>query len=116
MFIKQHGIDAVRLWLDERRVRFDAVVAANDGMASGVLEELQRRNIRVPEDVALFGFDDRNSRDISGPAYHRQAARSGARAKSVRDNLGSNEGPEVHRVTTVKSQLVLRRSADALLQ
>jgi signal transduction histidine kinase/AraC-like DNA-binding protein len=44
--------------LDERRVSFDALVAANDTMAVDALHELQRRGIRVPEDVAVTGFDD----------------------------------------------------------
>jgi LacI family transcriptional regulator len=36
----------------------DAVVSANDQMAIGVLKALGRAGIRVPEDVALVGFDD----------------------------------------------------------
>jgi LacI family transcriptional regulator len=36
----------------------DAVVSANDQMAIGVLKALGRAGIRVPEDVAVVGFDD----------------------------------------------------------
>lgn len=38
-------------------LEFDALVCLNDRMAQGALEELNRRKIRVPEDVALVGFD-----------------------------------------------------------
>ena len=36
----------------------DAVFAANDMMAAGCLEALERRGVRVPTDIALGGFDD----------------------------------------------------------
>lgn len=53
----ESGAVAIRE-LRERRVRFDAVFAANDAMASGAIAELQRDGVRVPEDVAVAGFDD----------------------------------------------------------
>jgi DNA-binding LacI/PurR family transcriptional regulator len=39
-------------------LKFDAVVSANDEMALSALGELERRGLRVPEDVALVGVDD----------------------------------------------------------
>jgi LacI family transcriptional regulator len=38
--------------------RFDALFAANDDMAIGALQALRRVELRVPEDVAVAGFDD----------------------------------------------------------
>jgi LacI family transcriptional regulator len=41
-----------------RRQLPDAVVSANDQMAIGVVKALARAGVRVPEDVAVVGFDD----------------------------------------------------------
>ena len=38
--------------------RFDALFAANDDMAIGALQALRRAGARVPDDVAVAGFDD----------------------------------------------------------
>jgi phosphoserine phosphatase RsbU/P len=57
-FLRASGRRAIASLLDERRVDFDAVVAANDRMAAGAQVELLARGIRVPEDVAVCGFDD----------------------------------------------------------
>ena len=42
----------------ERRPDIDAVFAASDLMAAGVLRALRRAGRQVPEDVAVVGFDD----------------------------------------------------------
>jgi DNA-binding LacI/PurR family transcriptional regulator len=41
-----------------RRPGIDAVFAANDQMAAGALTVLRERGRRVPDDVAVVGFDD----------------------------------------------------------
>ena len=42
----------------DRAPDLDAVFAANDVMAAGALDVLRERGIRVPDDVAVAGFDD----------------------------------------------------------
>ena len=57
-FIFDTGVEAIRLLVDERKLDFEAIVAASDQMALGALEALQARGINVPNEVALAGFDD----------------------------------------------------------
>jgi LacI family transcriptional regulator len=40
-----------------RSPRPDAVACANDQMATGVMREFQRAGVRVPDDIAVTGFD-----------------------------------------------------------
>jgi DNA-binding LacI/PurR family transcriptional regulator/serine phosphatase RsbU (regulator of sigma subunit) len=61
------GAQAVRSMLDERKVTFEALVAANDYMALGAIEALARRGIEVPQKVAVIGFDDADEARFSTP-------------------------------------------------
>jgi DNA-binding LacI/PurR family transcriptional regulator len=56
-FTPAGGERAMRDLLD-RRPDLDAVFAANDLTAAGALRVLRERGLRVPEDVAVVGFDD----------------------------------------------------------
>ncbi|MFF0461967.1 LacI family DNA-binding transcriptional regulator [Streptomyces mexicanus] len=56
-FTPAGGERAMRALLD-RCPGLDAVFAANDLSASGALRVLRERGLRVPEDVAVVGFDD----------------------------------------------------------
>jgi LacI family transcriptional regulator len=51
------GAEATRALLD-RVPDLDAIMAANDRMALGALHVIRSRGIRVPDDVAVSGFDD----------------------------------------------------------
>jgi diguanylate cyclase (GGDEF)-like protein len=57
-FERASGEKSVGVLIDERRVSFDALVAASDEMAIGAVRALLARGIRVPEEVAVVGFDD----------------------------------------------------------
>jgi diguanylate cyclase (GGDEF)-like protein len=52
------GREAVRILLDERKVKLDAIAAASDYMALAALESLRERGFQIPGDVAITGFDD----------------------------------------------------------
>ncbi len=54
---EQSGYEAVSELL-QREVDFDAVFAASDLIAIGAMKALHERGLRVPDDVAVVGFDD----------------------------------------------------------
>ncbi len=56
-FYEESGERAVKSLLDEG-AEFDSIFAANDNMAIGAVEALRRAGRRVPQDVAVAGFDD----------------------------------------------------------
>jgi sigma-B regulation protein RsbU (phosphoserine phosphatase) len=70
-FLKSSGVSAVSTLLDQRRLArggIDAIVAANDYMALGALGELGRRQVEVPDEIAVVGFDDVESARFARPA------------------------------------------------
>jgi DNA-binding LacI/PurR family transcriptional regulator len=56
-FTEESGARAMAELL-ERRPDLDGVFVSNDLMASGALRTLRERGLRVPDDVAVVGFDD----------------------------------------------------------
>lgn len=65
-FTEPGGAQAMRALL-ERDPDLDAVFVANDNMALGALAALRELGRRVPEDVAVVGFDDVRPASITDP-------------------------------------------------
>jgi|HigsolmetaAR204D_1030405.scaffolds.fasta_scaffold00008_60 diguanylate cyclase (GGDEF)-like protein/PAS domain S-box-containing protein len=55
--LRRGGVSAAAAML-ERGIDFTAIVAATDLNAFGVIETLRKAGYRVPEDIAVIGFDD----------------------------------------------------------
>jgi DNA-binding LacI/PurR family transcriptional regulator len=54
-FTRESGVTAAA---DLLELGVDAIFCANDASAAGALETIRASGLRVPEDVALAGFDD----------------------------------------------------------
>ncbi|MGC4094429.1 MAG: substrate-binding domain-containing protein [Polyangiaceae bacterium] len=110
-YIIQSGVDAVRLFLDERKVELDAIVCANDGMAFGVLDALRLRGIRVPEEMAVVGFDDVDLSSYTEPPLTtaRQPLRELARAALTLLLRQLEQGERAEHIV-LPSRLVVRDS------
>lgn len=55
---KLRGEQAVSWFWDTADEKPQAIVCANDYMAFSVLDALHKRNLKIPEDVCVSGFDD----------------------------------------------------------
>lgn len=114
-FKKGSGAEAVRLFYDERRLKPEAIVAANDIMAIDAMEALQARGLRVPRDVSIVGYDDliEACQTIPSLTTVRQSFFEQARkaAEMVLDMLdGKSDGRDLYLPSTV----VVRQSCSCL--
>jgi DNA-binding LacI/PurR family transcriptional regulator len=100
-FSFQGGAAAIASILERNRLGpadIDAVVAADDSTALGALSELGRRNIHVPRQISVVGFDDVESARTSSPSLttvrqhlHKQGA---AAVRILLERLnGRSDGP-----------------------
>ncbi|MFJ9250188.1 LacI family DNA-binding transcriptional regulator [Streptomyces sp. NPDC101776] len=113
-YTRQGGADAMAVLLD-RHPDLDAVFVASDLMASGALQTLRERGRRVPEDVAVVGFDDltaiSESTDPPLTTVHQDVAEMGrllARLLFGRTEQDPGQDPPS---AIVPTRLVVRQSA-----
>ena len=114
-FEKAAGEAAIELLVDERKVQFDGLVAANDYMALGAIPALQERDLQVPSDVAVVGFDDIEDARFSTPPLTTARQPLYQQGEAALDLvLAQIEGAEVAPQTTAATELVVRLSCGCL--
>jgi LacI family transcriptional regulator len=89
---------------------FNAIFACNDLMAIGAMQALKQRNIRVPEEVELIGFDDIELAQLVEPALStvsQPTFEMGSRSAELLLQLINGKKPRIKTVT-LKPALVLR--------
>jgi signal transduction histidine kinase/DNA-binding LacI/PurR family transcriptional regulator len=110
-FLRETGRQSIRCLLDERRVAFDAVVAANDIMALGAAEELIQRGIRIPDEVKVTGFDNIDeSRHFQIPLTTVQQPFAEMGKTAVQNLLSLIRGEPFTENLVLPSRLVTRQS------
>lgn len=112
-FTEQGGRDAVRGLLDTGE-RPRVLFCANDETAIGALQALAERGLRVPDDVAVTGFDDIELARYTEPRLTTvrvpRAAWGAAAAEALVESLAGRTRP-VRRMIGV--ELVVRESSGA---
>jgi LacI family transcriptional regulator len=97
----------------------DAIFAVNDLMAFGAMQSLQKEGLRVPDDVAVAGYDDTPLASITIPgltSVHQSREEIAFLACELLLDLmgqgaGSSAGQTVPRTIAIQPQLVVRESS-----
>ncbi|MBN1699024.1 MAG: EAL domain-containing protein [Spirochaetales bacterium] len=114
-FKKYSGQRAVSELLDDKKVEFDALIAANDYMAIGSIKEMKNRGIRVPQDIVVMGFDDIEEGRFNNPpltTVHQPLFNLGC--KAVKMMISILRGENVPVKAELTTRLVVRRSCNCV--
>jgi LacI family transcriptional regulator len=108
-FCEEAGYEAMRVLLSRTR-SLDAVFVASDIQALGALRLLQEKGIRVPEDLALIGFDDIKPSEYVGLTTLRQPMYEMGKL-AVEKLLMRIENPDRPTANTVFSPQLVQRTS-----
>jgi DNA-binding LacI/PurR family transcriptional regulator len=112
-FSSAWGSQAAEALVGPGKPDFDALVCANDDIAMGAMEALAGRNLHVPEDLGVTGFDDVATAGPAALTTARQllseVGRTGAELlwKTI-------QGEPVPALTVTKTALVVRQTCGCL--
>ncbi len=111
-FWRNCGDRAVEYLLDGREKNPDVIVCANDYMAIAVMNALRDRGIRVPEDIAITGFDDISEAQASLPLLSTVRVDVAALAEHAVDMLNRLHIGETldEKYEYIPTQIVVRQS------
>ncbi len=114
-FVWQSGEEAVHNLVTMKRIYPDAICAANDEMASGAAEALMKLGMRVPEDVAVTGFDDQDlSRYMNPPLTTVRQPIFEEGQLAVERLIALISGEKVQMRTTIGTELKIRESCGCM--
>jgi len=109
--LQTNGAEAIRLFVEERHVQFDAIVAASDNFALGAVPALQARGLWVPERVSVVGFDDRPaSRALVPPLTTLKISMQERGRQALSMLLARLAGESLPAEVSLPAHLVIRRS------
>jgi DNA-binding LacI/PurR family transcriptional regulator len=107
---ERSGYDALEKLLT-RGVSFDAVFAASDLIAIGALRALADHGLKVPDDVALAGFDDITMASFVNPPLTTVLQDTKQAGEILVDNLLRLIRGEPAESAMLPARLIVRRSS-----
>jgi DNA-binding LacI/PurR family transcriptional regulator len=110
-FTRESGSLAMRQLIEDDP-HLDAVFVASDLMADGALRTLRKTGRRVPDDVAVIGFDDvEMARYTEPPLTTVRQPISDIGRKLARQLLRLTAGEDIQPAVILPTNLVVRNSA-----
>ena len=92
-------------------INFDAILAANDMMAFACIDFLTNLGLKVPEDVAVFGYDDiiqAETAETSLSTINQQIYRQGQKVAELA--LKKCNGEDIPLSTKIETKVIYRKS------
>lgn len=107
--IEESGYQAT-CQLINKKIPFDAIFGASDLISIGAMRALQEHNIRIPEDVAVVGFDDIAVASFTIPALTTAKQNTTLAGELLVDNLIALINGESPGTTLMPTTLMIRKS------
>ena len=99
-----------------KRVAFDAIFAGDDDAAIGVLKALHEHNCKVPDDIAVIGFDDLGFASFLNPPLTTVRAPTESVGRIATERLfGLLENQPSDEVMILPTEIIFRRSCGCQL-
>ncbi len=113
-YSRKSGYEAAEV-IFSRREQFDAIVAANDRMAIGLMQGLKERGMRAGTDYAIVGYDGSDAAKLTDPPlstvrvpFYEMGVRA---AQKLIDVINSQEHGRSTPDPLLKTELVVRESS-----
>jgi LacI family transcriptional regulator len=121
-FVEEEAAEQMATFLDRNNFENKkiGIFAANDAAAFGVLKELKRRKINVPQKAGVIGFDNVNFAEYSSPSLttiNRSIADVGELSAAILlERLNKNENEKIeHKNMMLDVELIKRESTTQLI-
>lgn len=109
----KRGYRGAKELLEQRKPRIDAILAYDDPVAMGVIKYLSDNGIRVPDGIAVAGFDNQPEAEYSIPSLtsiHQPVDEIGRKSVELMKRMLQEQAKPEHLL--VSPQLIVRRSTD----
>ena len=113
-FSESSGYDAAMKLLEKGNI--EAIFAINDDMAYGAIKAIKRKNLTVPNDIAVVGFDDQIQSKLFSPSIttvKMPISQLGFKAVEILRNIFNHKSAA--KETVIKTELAIRESCGCVM-